>query len=101
MLAQMPSCCSGPVSFDVRPHKGETVDLFSSGNTETTRIGYINKNHQMCTGHRGTAGTDHAQVTYRMPCMRVSCSHIYGANGTDVFQRKCPQCQQGAAGLNY
>ncbi|TXH35054.1 MAG: hypothetical protein E6Q92_12280 [Burkholderiaceae bacterium] len=77
------------------------MDLFRSGDTETTRIGYVNRNNQLCTGHRGTAGTDHGQVVYRMACMRADCGRIYGANGTDVFQRKCPHCQGGAPGLEY
>ena len=32
-----------------------------------------------------------------MKCRR--CGEIYGCNGTDAWQRKCPSCQQGAAGL--
>ena len=75
--------------------------VFSSGSTDTTKVGYINRNDQLCTGHRGTLGTDHVQVAYRMVCMRVECSHVYGANGTDVFQRKCPKCQAGAPGIDF
>lgn len=26
------------------------------------------------------------------------CGHVYGANGADIFQKKCPKCQGGAAG---
>lgn len=77
------------------------MDLFRSGETATTKVGYVNRNAQMCTGHRGTSGTDHGQVAYRMACMRADCGHVYGANGTDLFQRKCPRCQGGAAGLDY
>jgi hypothetical protein len=77
------------------------MDVFSSGTTETTQIGFLNKHQQLCTGHRGVAGTDRGQVSYRMLCMQASCGLAYGANGTDVFQRKCPHCQGGAPGLDY
>jgi hypothetical protein len=77
------------------------MDKYMSGSSETTTVGYVNRNHQLCVGHRGTAGTDHGQVSYRMLCMRTSCGSLYGANGTDVFQRRCPDCQGGAPGLPF
>jgi hypothetical protein len=77
------------------------MKLFRSGSTPTTQIGYVNRNSQLCTGTRNTAGTDHEQVAYRMLCLSVSCGALYGSNGTDVFQRKCPSCQGGAIGLEY
>ncbi len=77
------------------------MKLFESGSTDKTSIGYINRHQQMCTGHRGTPGTDHGQVAYRMVCMNAACGAVYGANGTDVFQRRCPHCQSGAPGLPY
>ena len=80
---------------------GATVDLFESGTTNTTKIGFTNRNDQLCTGNRGVAGTDHGQVSYRMACMLAKCGHVYGANGTDVFQRKCPSCQGGVPGIDY
>jgi hypothetical protein len=27
------------------------------------------------------------------------CGHVYGANGSDIWLRKCPYCQGGAEGL--
>ena len=77
------------------------MELFRSGNTETTQIGYTNRNCQLCTGHRGVAGTDHGQYAYRLRCLKTECGHSYGANGTDVFQRKCPKCQSGLVGIDY
>jgi len=77
------------------------MEHFESGNTETTRIGYVNRNQQLCTGQRNIAGTDHGQFSYRLLCLAISCGHMYGANGTDVFQRKCPSCQGGAPGIAY
>jgi len=63
--------------------------------------GYINDNNQMCLGTRGKPGTDHLQYSYRMICLEEDCEFIYGANGTDVHERKCPRCQKGAPEIPY
>lgn len=76
-------------------------DNFKSGSTDTTRIGFVNRNNQRCGGHCGVTGTDHDQFAYRMECLEPSCGYIYGANGTDVFQRKCPRCQAGKDGISF
>ena len=73
--------------------------MWRSGTTETTTIGYINRNNQKNHGTRGVAGTDHAQYAYKMECLVKGCGHVYGANGTDIFQRKCPRCQGGNKGI--
>jgi hypothetical protein len=70
-----------------------------SGGTSTTSVGYENRNRQLCLGHRGVAGTDFGQFAYRLECLE--CGYTYGANGTDVFQRKCPECQGGEPGIRY
>ena len=75
--------------------------FFESGGTESTQIGYVNKNKQLCTGHRNVRGTDFGQMAYRLICLAAHCGHIYGANGTDIFQRKCPACQGGASGIPF
>lgn len=75
------------------------MNEFIAGKSETTQIGYINKNNQKCWGQRGFAGTDHGQMAYRMECLK--CGHVYGANGSDIFERKCPNCQGGAAGIEF
>lgn len=82
------------------------MNEFRNGNGSTTQIGYVNRNEQRCDGQRGVAGTDHCQVAYKMTCLRINesgniCSYTYGANGADVFQRKCPRCQNGAEGIAY
>ena len=61
--------------------------IFQDGGTRTTRIGYINKNWQICLGHRGRA--------YMMVCLK--CGFQYGSHPGDVFQRKCPSndCDSG------
>lgn len=60
---------------------------------QTTRIGYLNRNEQENRGPLGLPGTDHGQGLYRMRCGH--CGTEYAANGSDIFQRKCPQCQDG------
>jgi len=74
---------------------------FRSGATPTTQIGYVNPHNQRCEGHRGVAGTDHLQVVYRMACQLPGCGHVYGTNGTDVFERKCPYCQDGKPSIAF
>ena len=70
-----------------------------SGSTQSTTVGYENRNRQKCLGHRGVAGNDHEQIAYRIECL--DCGYTYGANGTDIFQRKCPECQGGEPGIRY
>ena len=75
------------------------MEIFRSGKGETTRIGFVNKNKQKCYGQRGVPGTDHGQLAYRLECLE--CGYIYGANGSDIFHRKCPNCQGGAKGIDF
>ena len=72
---------------------------YRSGGTGTTQIGYQNRNDQRCDGHRGMPGNDHGQKAYRLTCLK--CGNEYGANGTDIFQRRCPNCQGGEAGIEF
>lgn len=39
------------------------------------------------------------QKVYLLACKR--CGFLYGANGSDIHDRKCPQCQGGKAGERY
>ena len=72
--------------------------MWQSGEGSTTRIGYTNRNNQINLGHRGRSGTDHCQLAYKLQCN--DCGHEYGANGADIFQRKCPNCQDGRPGID-
>jgi hypothetical protein len=72
-----------------------------SGSGTSTQTGYTNANNQRCDGHRGIAGTDHGQLSYGMVCLVNDCGHVYGANGSDIFERKCPVCQGGKPGIPY
>lgn len=63
----------------------------------TTTPGYVNKNGQITIKRTELPGNDHLQWTYVLCCSH--CLELYGANGSDIFQRKCPSCQDGAPGL--
>jgi len=63
----------------------------------TTKEGFENRHGQVNLGCTGEPGTDHCQYIYRLRCKH--CGTVYGANGADIFQRRCPNCQDGASGL--
>ncbi|MBY5920942.1 DUF429 domain-containing protein [Ferrimonas balearica] len=69
------------------------------GSSASTQIGYVNCNAQRVGGTRGTPGTDHGQLAYRVICERCGC--VYGVNGTSLFQCKCPTCQRGRADIPF
>ena len=60
---------------------------------KSTTTGYVNKNNQKNNGCTYENGTDNNQKFYAMECL--NCGHRYKANGTDIWQRKCPVCQAG------
>jgi hypothetical protein len=74
-----------------RPHR--------AGGARTTEPGYENRNSQTTIRSTGLVGTDHGQYIYVLRC--GSCSHEYGANGSDIHIRRCPLCQGGRPGLPY
>ncbi|MFT3990061.1 MAG: HNH endonuclease [Luteolibacter sp.] len=59
--------------------------------------GDMNRNRQQLLRITEARGTDDNAKVWVLKCR--DCRHIYGCNSTDAFQRKCPKCQQGAAGL--
>ena len=63
----------------------------------TTEIGFINRNRQKVVRKTGLDGTDHNQRVYELECLE--CGHRYGANGSDIFQRRCPKHDSGRPGL--
>jgi len=73
--------------------------MWNSGTTETTSIGFVSVQDQKVHGHRNHPGTDHCQTAYKLECLK--CGTVYGANGSDIFQRKCPSCQGGAPGIEF
>lgn len=65
----------------------------------STVPGFVNRNQQVVVQATGLPGTDHGQSIYALRC--EPCGHEYGANGSDIWLRKCPKCQGGNAGLTY
>ena len=65
----------------------------------TTASGYVNPKGQVVVRPTGGPGTDHLQYVYVLRCGH--CEHEYGANGSDIRIRKCPECRGGAPGLDY
>lgn len=63
----------------------------------TTEVGYRNRNGQIVLRKTDLPGNDHMQMTYVLRCEQ--CQHQYGANGSDIFQRRCPAHDGGAEGL--
>ncbi len=79
-------------------------DEMMDGGGRTTQRDFVNHHGQRCCGHRGVEGTDFGQRAYKMHCENrenPECGHIYGANGSDVFERKCPSCQGGRPGIPF
>jgi hypothetical protein len=65
----------------------------------TTEPGYTNRRGQKVLRKTAEHGNDHNQRVNVLKC--GDCAHEYGANGSDIFQRRCPKCQDGATGLPY
>ena len=60
---------------------------------KSTEMGFVNKNKQRNNGRTDMPGTDNQQWFYAMECL--NCGHQYHANGSDIRERKCPNCQGG------
>jgi putative restriction endonuclease len=59
--------------------------------------GDINPNNQELIRLTEKEGTDHNARVWVLKCRK--CGSLYGANSTDGWERKCPECQGGEAGL--
>ena len=79
-------------AFDV----GRTL---RSRTSATTLTGYVNRNGQVVIRNTRLPGTDYLQWVYQLGCSQ--CGYTYGANGSDIFQRKCPACQRGSDGIPF
>lgn len=58
----------------------------------TTVVGFINRNHQVNLGLDNPNGTDCGKSVYAMKCdldtaNGIKCGNVYGANGSDIWQR--------------
>lgn len=72
----------------IREHQTESAAL-----QNTTSPGFVNSNNQRNNGRTNMIGTDNNQILYEMECL--NCGKKYYANGSDIWQRKCPLCQNG------
>jgi hypothetical protein len=55
----------------------------------TTSPGFENKNGQIVVKGTSKSGTDHNQYIYILRCNH--CGTVYGANGSDIWERRCPK----------
>ena len=69
-------------------------------NKGTTAIGYVNRNRQTVVRKTSLPGNDFGQKVYVLKCGRPRCGREYGANGSDIWQRRCPYCDPKARGLD-
>lgn len=70
----------------------------TGNNKGTTVPGYVNDNGQITVRDTGEKGTDFNARKFQVACSK--CGYNYGANSTDLWQRKCPNCQGGMSGLS-
>lgn len=64
----------------------------------STQSGFVNPLGQITVRNTTAPGTDHLQYVYQLACSQ--CGHTYGANGSDIHDRKCPKCQAGSPGFS-
>ncbi len=65
----------------------------------STRPGYVNPRGQVVIRNTGLRGTDRGQTVYQVGCS--VCGHVYGSNGSDIFERRCPMHDHGRPGMPY
>ncbi len=70
-----------------------SYQIFTMFSKRLLTVENINKNNQRNNGKTQMQGTDHRQWFYEMECL--DCGYKYYANGTNVKERKCPNCQGG------
>jgi hypothetical protein len=64
---------------------------------QTTDPGYKNKNGQAVICKTGFPSESFpGQTIYHLRC--THCGHDYGANGSDIYKRRCPRHQGGTQG---
>lgn len=75
----------------------EAGEQVSGTSGYSTQPGFTNANGQTVIRATGLPGTDYGQSIYVLRC--AQCASDYGANGSDIWLRKCPHCQGGRPGL--
>jgi ribosomal protein S27AE len=67
-------------------------------------VGDLNRNRQKLLYKTEAAGTDRHQRVWVARCMRSRngdvCAFTYGVNGSDFFERRCPNCHDGVTGIS-
>lgn len=79
--------------------RAESLRRATSTFERSTEPGYKNRNDQSVVRPSDLPRDDHQQRVYELRCGR--CGHHYGATGSDILQRLCPRCQDGAPGLPF
>jgi hypothetical protein len=64
-----------------------------------SEVGDINPKGQKLLAKTVFDGTDHNQKIWAVQCTHDGCGHVYGVNGSDFHERKCPKCQGGKPGI--
>ena len=64
---------------------------------QITTIGFRNREGQQVIRKTARAGSAPGQRVFVLHC--TVCDHEYGADGCDIYDRLCPKCQDGPAGL--
>lgn len=80
-----------------KSRKSRPGSNISNRDRKTTEPGYVNRNKKKVIKCTNLPGNDHNQVVYLLHCQE--CGTLYGANGSDIFQRRCPNCGGGRPGL--
>jgi len=62
-----------------------------------TNIGYRNREGQLVIRKTEREGSVLGQRVFILQC--TVCDHEYGANGSEIYDRLCPKCQDGPPGL--
>jgi hypothetical protein len=86
-----------PCELDAAAFDFDDLGLGTSRVRSTTESAFVNPHGQITIRNTGLPGTDHNQYVYQLACSK--CGYVYGANGSDIHERKCPACQGGRPGL--
>ena len=65
---------------------------------QAAAVGDDNRNRQRLIRKTDRPGNHRNQRVWVLQC--IECGRMYGANGCDFWERHCPRCQDGAAGLD-
>jgi hypothetical protein len=80
-------------------HRARKIKQFNelSSWEHVTTIGFRNRDGQEVIRKTERDGTAPGQRVFILRC--TVCDHEYGADGCDIYDRLCPQCQDGPPGL--